>query len=270
MASINYRLAAPDAVWPAQIQDCKAAIRWLRGHAKQYGYDPNRIGVIGESAGGHLVAMLGTTNGDKTFDVGENQSEVLVEAMEKVGAPFYFHTVVRGDHNPYFGLTYNAAARNFDAGGGGIGVFEDRAVEPLIFDFFRHYLWEGRKELFKGSSPPSSTAPSAVGAEWSLIGPAGFDELIRLTGGFSPTVVSPGAIWTEIESGFHIELKTAIRINVFPLLFDQQVLARVRTGPSGLSFLMALTSSTSSFAPPSKDADKTLVGLFVRPKFAPE
>ena len=72
MASINYRLAGPDAVWPAQIQDCKAAIRWLRAHAKEYGYDPNRIGVIGESAGGHLVAMLGATSGDKTFDVGEN------------------------------------------------------------------------------------------------------------------------------------------------------------------------------------------------------
>jgi fermentation-respiration switch protein FrsA (DUF1100 family) len=91
------------------------------------------------------------------------QAEVLVEAMEKAGAPFYFHTVVGGGHNPYFGLTFNAAAGNFDAGGGGIGLFEDRAVEPLIFAFFRHYLWEGRKELFKGSSPPSSTAPSAVG-----------------------------------------------------------------------------------------------------------
>jgi acetyl esterase/lipase len=72
MASINYRLAAPTAIWPAQIQDCKAALRWLRAHAQEYGYDPNRIGVIGESAGGHLVAMLGATNGDKTFDVGEN------------------------------------------------------------------------------------------------------------------------------------------------------------------------------------------------------
>ena len=71
MASINYRLA-PAAIWPAQIQDCKAAIRWLKAHAHQYGYDPNRIAVIGESAGGHLVAMLGTTSGSKTFDVGEN------------------------------------------------------------------------------------------------------------------------------------------------------------------------------------------------------
>src|SRR6201997_5769202 len=67
MASINYRLA-PGAWWPAQIQDCKAAIRWLKAHAGEYGYDPQRIGVVGESAGGHLAAMLGTTTGIKTFE----------------------------------------------------------------------------------------------------------------------------------------------------------------------------------------------------------
>jgi acetyl esterase/lipase len=79
MASINYRLA-PSALWPAQIQDCKAAIRWLKAHAHEYGYDPNRIAVVGESAGGHLAAMLGTTTGLKIFDVGENldcTSEVI-------------------------------------------------------------------------------------------------------------------------------------------------------------------------------------------------
>lgn len=61
-ASINYRLTG-EASWPAQIHDCKAAIRWLRGHAGEYGLDPERIGVIGSSAGGHLVAMLGTSGG---------------------------------------------------------------------------------------------------------------------------------------------------------------------------------------------------------------
>jgi acetyl esterase/lipase len=71
MASVNYRLA-PAAIWPAQIQDCKAAIRWLKAHAHEYGYDANRIAVMGESAGGQLVAMLGTTSGSKIFDVGEN------------------------------------------------------------------------------------------------------------------------------------------------------------------------------------------------------
>ena len=59
-AAINYRLT-DEASWPAQIHDCKAAIRWLKAHAGKYGYDPERIAVWGTSAGGHLVSMLGVT-----------------------------------------------------------------------------------------------------------------------------------------------------------------------------------------------------------------
>ena len=59
-ASIGYRLSG-EAMWPAQIHDCKAAIRWLRAHAGEYGLDPDRIAVIGQSAGGHLAALLGTS-----------------------------------------------------------------------------------------------------------------------------------------------------------------------------------------------------------------
>lgn len=61
-ASIGYRLT-DEARWPAQIHDCKAAIRWLRGNADQHDFNANRIVVIGTSAGGHLVAMLGTSGG---------------------------------------------------------------------------------------------------------------------------------------------------------------------------------------------------------------
>lgn len=60
VASINYRLSG-HATFPAQIEDCKAAIRFLRANAEKYNIDPNRIGVWGASAGGHLVALLGTT-----------------------------------------------------------------------------------------------------------------------------------------------------------------------------------------------------------------
>ena len=59
-ASIAYRLTG-EAVWPAQIHDCKAAIRWLRANAEELNIDPERIVVYGTSAGGHLVAMLGVT-----------------------------------------------------------------------------------------------------------------------------------------------------------------------------------------------------------------
>ncbi len=59
-ASIGYRLT-DEAIWPAQIHDCKAAIRWLRANAEKHGGDSKKIVVAGSSAGGHLVAMLGTS-----------------------------------------------------------------------------------------------------------------------------------------------------------------------------------------------------------------
>ncbi len=70
VATINYRLSG-DAIFPAQIHDCKAAVRHLRGKAKEYGIDPERFGVWGSSAGGHLVALVGTSG-----DVKELEGEV--------------------------------------------------------------------------------------------------------------------------------------------------------------------------------------------------
>jgi len=71
LASLNYRLSG-DATFPAQIEDCKSAIRWLRAHAADYNIDPDRIGVWGSSAGGHLVALLGTSGDVAEFDVGSH------------------------------------------------------------------------------------------------------------------------------------------------------------------------------------------------------
>ncbi len=66
VASVDYRLT-DQAIFPAQIQDCQAAIRYLRKHADDYHIDPRRIGVWGSSAGGHLVALLGTASDVKAF-----------------------------------------------------------------------------------------------------------------------------------------------------------------------------------------------------------
>ncbi len=71
VVSINYRLSQ-HAVFPAQIEDCKAAVRWVRAHAKEKGIDPKHVGVWGASAGGHLVAMLGTACDKKEWEKGEN------------------------------------------------------------------------------------------------------------------------------------------------------------------------------------------------------
>ena len=66
-ASIGYRYTQ-EAPFPANVQECKAAIRWLRSNAAQYNIDPNRIGIWGSSAGGHLVAFLGTSGDVAEFE----------------------------------------------------------------------------------------------------------------------------------------------------------------------------------------------------------
>jgi acetyl esterase/lipase len=71
VASINYRLSQ-EAIFPAQIVDCKAAVRWLRANAGNYDYNAEKIGVWGSSAGGHLVALMGTSGNLKRWDLGEN------------------------------------------------------------------------------------------------------------------------------------------------------------------------------------------------------
>ena len=70
VAAVNYRLA-PRYKFPAQIEDIKCAIRFLRAHALALNIDPNRVGAWGSSAGGHLVALLGLTDASAGFDVGE-------------------------------------------------------------------------------------------------------------------------------------------------------------------------------------------------------
>lgn len=70
--TVGYRLTG-EAIWPAQIHDCKAAIRFLRANAAKYHIDPQRIGAVGSSAGGHLVALLGTSGDVKELE-GDNGS----------------------------------------------------------------------------------------------------------------------------------------------------------------------------------------------------
>lgn len=70
VASINYRLSQ-HAKFPAQIEDCKSAVRWLRANAARYQLDRDRVCVWGASAGGHLVCLLGTAGEVKEWDCKE-------------------------------------------------------------------------------------------------------------------------------------------------------------------------------------------------------
>lgn len=82
--AINYRLA-PKHKHPAQIEDCRAAVKWIRAHAKDYRVDPDRLGAVGYSAGAHLVTLLGTER-DRT-------SETQVRAVVAGGTPIDFRVM---------------------------------------------------------------------------------------------------------------------------------------------------------------------------------
>ena len=88
VASIDYRLSGT-APFPAQIEDCKAAVRWLRANAAKYNLDADRIGAWGMSAGGHLAALLGTSGGVPELEgSGDNmQYSSRVQAVCDVAGP---------------------------------------------------------------------------------------------------------------------------------------------------------------------------------------
>lgn len=92
VASINYRLSG-EAIWPAQINDAKAAVRFLRANAAQYNLDPEHVGAWGASAGGNLVAMLGTTCGVAELegaDLGNADQSSCVQAVVDWFGPIDF------------------------------------------------------------------------------------------------------------------------------------------------------------------------------------
>jgi acetyl esterase/lipase len=86
--SIQYRTAR-EAKFPAAVHDVKAAVRWLRSHAEEYGVDPRAIGAIGGSAGAHLVAMLATTPaGEFEGEGGNSGTSSAVQAVVAMGGAY--------------------------------------------------------------------------------------------------------------------------------------------------------------------------------------
>jgi acetyl esterase/lipase/GNAT superfamily N-acetyltransferase len=134
VASINYRLSQ-HAVFPAQLEDCKAAVRWLRAHAKEYHFDPDRIGAQGASAGGHLVALLGTTGEISKFDAG---SYLNVSSRVQAVVDFFGPTdfLQMDAHRPSDGQTHDTpASPESKLIGGWIQDYPERvaAANPITY-----------------------------------------------------------------------------------------------------------------------------------------
>ena len=85
-ASINYRLAQ-EAAFPAGVEDVKSAIRFLRANAEEYGYDPERFAIWGESAGGYLSVICGASNDDEFNSVpfiGEDEKNPVSSQVQVI------------------------------------------------------------------------------------------------------------------------------------------------------------------------------------------
>ena len=84
VVSINYRLA-PRAKFPAQLLDCKRALAWVKRNIHMFGGDANFIIAAGESAGGHLAALVGLTAHDKSLQPGFEDQELNVQGALRCG-----------------------------------------------------------------------------------------------------------------------------------------------------------------------------------------
>ena len=103
-AAINYRLA-PKYSYPAQLDDCQRAVRWLRKNAKEYKIDPKRFGAAGASAGGHLALLLGTRETRNDSDPELKGISSKVQCVLSIFGPTDFtdERYVQASRNPIHG-----------------------------------------------------------------------------------------------------------------------------------------------------------------------
>jgi acetyl esterase/lipase len=132
-ASLNYRLSG-EARFPAAVQDVKAAVRFLRANASQYGLDPDRFAAWGASAGGHLVAMIGTTGDQKTVlddpSLGNVGVSSAVQAVVDFSGPTDFLQM-----DAQFGSAPPAACkgqvRAYDSADSPVSLFLGAAIQTI-------------------------------------------------------------------------------------------------------------------------------------------
>ena len=134
-ACIEYRLSG-EAVYPAALDDAKAAVRWMRLNAKRNRMDPGRIGAAGGSAGGHLAAMLGTTGGLTRFE-GNSGNSGVSSSVQAVAA-----------FNPVLDLS--TLGKQFD----------NEATRTIAL--FLGKSWNEAPELWADASPFTHVGPASA------------------------------------------------------------------------------------------------------------
>ncbi len=164
VASVQYRLAG-ECRFPAQLNDIKAAIRYLRAHAKQLDIDPERIGVMGESAGGHLASLIGSTGETREFDEGDylDQSSA-VQAACCLYPPVNFQSMFevlnarkKVENSPLTGLDPLSVEAIFLRGGPFNNPEMVKRTSPLT------YLTENAPPYFIMHGTQDGTVPIAQG-----------------------------------------------------------------------------------------------------------
>ncbi|HZL33657.1 MAG TPA: alpha/beta hydrolase [Tepidisphaeraceae bacterium] len=180
-ASVEYRFSQK-ALFPAQIQDCQAAIRWLRANSKKYNIDPDHIGVWGESAGGHLVALLETAGGKKAFaPIGGNEAQSdRVQAVCDWYGPTDFNTVMQqaaDDKNAKSVIKFNTPDDPYsDLIGVKLGDDKEKgdAVSPV------HYVGKGDPPILIMHGTKDTLVPLAQSQEFvKALKKAGVDVLLQ-------------------------------------------------------------------------------------------
>jgi acetyl esterase/lipase len=151
IASIGFRLS-PVAPFPAQVHDIKGAIRFLRAHAHEYGYDADRIAVSGASSGAHLAALVGVTNGHPELEgtVGGNLDQSSnVQAIVSYFGASNFTTIL--DQSTPFGLNVRVPALELLLGG---AVEDQEALARLASPVFHIDSSDPPMYLLHGDQDP--------------------------------------------------------------------------------------------------------------------
>jgi acetyl esterase/lipase len=152
VASIRYRLSA-EAIAPANVRDCKTAVRWVRAHAAEYGLDPERIGVFGASAGGHLAALLTLTSGKRELEPEEHDGHSSdVRCGVDFCGPSDLTRIAQSQWQNRFGLLYDVT-RDYLGG----PVSERTKLAELVSPL--RYVTKGHPPLFIVHGSRDETVP---------------------------------------------------------------------------------------------------------------